>query len=356
MKKKLLITVIILVALLIVSVLVFTLSIGPVNKSNTEIVKFVVEKGDTYSNLSTKLKDANLIRSEMFYKAYIKITRPSDLQIGKYPMIQSMSLIDVVNMLKNHNTYNPDAVTITFPEGINVNRVAKIIAANTSNTEDSVYALLKDNTFLDEMIAKYWFLSKDIKNPNIYYSLEGYLFPNTYEFEDKNVPVREIFIKMLDETGKQLAPYKADIEANKMSVHQLLTLASIVELESWSETDRQTVAGVFYNRINSGWTLGSCVTTYYASKVQMGERDLKVSEINAFNSYNTRNSKMAGKLPIGPICNPSIVSIKAALYPNKNDYFYFVSDKNKKLYFNKTYAAHEQAIQDLKNQGLWLEY
>ncbi|MEL7570771.1 MAG: hypothetical protein AAGU14_09465, partial [Eubacteriaceae bacterium] len=66
MKKKLLITVIILVALLIVSVLVFTLSIGPVNKSNTEIVKFVVEKGDTYSNLSTKLKDANLIRSEMF--------------------------------------------------------------------------------------------------------------------------------------------------------------------------------------------------------------------------------------------------------------------------------------------------
>lgn len=356
MKKKLLITVIILVALLIVSVLVFTLSIGAVNKSSTDIVKFVVEKGDTYSNLSTKLKDANLIRSEMFYKAYIKITRPSDLQIGKYPMSQSMSLIDVVNMLKNHNTYNPDAVTITFPEGINIKRIAKIIAANTNNTEDSVYALLKDNTFLDEMIAKYWFLSKDVKNPNIYYSLEGYLFPNTYEFADKDVSVRDIFIKMLDETGKQLGPYKADIEANKMSVHQLLTLASIVELESWSETDRQTVAGVFYNRINSGWTLGSCVTTYYASKVQMGERDLKVSEINAFNSYNTRNSKMAGKLPVGPICNPSIVSIKAALYPNKNDYFYFVSDKNKKLYFNKTYAAHEQAIQDLKNQGLWLEY
>ncbi len=356
MKKKLFITVITLVVILIAAVLVFTLSISPVNKNNTETVKFVVETGDTYSNLSTKFKDADLIRSEMFYKIYIKITSPDDLQAGKYPMSQSMSLIDIVNMLKNHTTYNPDAVTITFPEGINMTRVAEIIAANTNNTKKSVYALLKDNDFLDEMITKYWFLSKDIKNANIYYSLEGYLFPNTYEFEDKDVSVRDIFIKMLDETKKQLEPYKTDIEANKMSIHKLLTLASIVELEAWSETDRQTVAGVFYNRLNSDWALGSCVTTYYASKVQMGERDLKVSEINAFNSYNTRSSKMAGKLPVGPICNPSINSIKAALYPGENDYYYFVSDKNKKLYFNKTFAAHEKAIKDLQSQGLWLEY
>ena len=356
MKKKMFITVIALVAVLITAVLVFTLSIAPLDKNNEETVKFIVEKGDTYSNLSSKLKDANLIRSEMFYKVYIKLTRPDDLQAGKYPMKQSMSLIDIVNLLKNHTTYNPDAVRITFPEGINMTRVAKIIAANTNNTEESVFALIKDNAFLDEMIAKYWFLTKDVKNPNIYYSLEGYLFPNTYELESKDVAVKDIFITMLNETEKQLGHYKTDIEANKMSIHQLLTLASIVELEAWSETDRQTVAGVFYNRIKSGWTLGSCVTTYYASKVQMGERDLKVSELNAFNSYNTRNSKMAGKLPVGPICNSSIDSIKAALYPGSNEYYYFVSDKNKKLYFNKTFAAHEQTIQDLKNKGMWLEY
>ena len=126
--------------------------------------------------------------------------------------------------------------------------------------------------------------------------------------------------------------------------------------ETKTISDRNKVAGVFYNRLNSNLNLGSDVTTYYGIKVDMNERDLYKDEVNAYNAYNTRSSKMAGKLPIGPICNPSIKSIIAVLNPTKSNYYYFVADKNKKTYYSKTYNEHLNTISKLKSQGLWYEY
>ena len=110
------------------------------------------------------------------------------------------------------------------------------------------------------------------------------------------------------------------------------------------------------NRIKNNMALGSDVTTYYASKIELGERDLYMSEINSDNPYNTRSAKNAGKLPVGPICNPSKGAIEAAINYTPNDYLYFVADKNMKVYFTKTDAEHNKKIQELKNQGLWFEY
>ena len=116
------------------------------------------------------------------------------------------------------------------------------------------------------------------------------------------------------------------------------------------------MAGVFYNRLNSNWSLGSDVTTYYGAKINMSDRDLYVSEINEKNAYNTRNSSMAGKLPVSPICNPSMSSIKAALYPKTTDKYYFVADKYGKTYFTKTNSEHNQIITKLKRECLWYTY
>ena len=127
-------------------------------------------------------------------------------------------------------------------------------------------------------------------------------------------------------------------------------------MEGVNVSDRFDVSGVFYNRLNSGWSLGSDVTTYYASKVDMNERDLYKSELDECNNYNTRNSCMSGKLPVSPICNPGIESIKAAINPNQHNYYFFVADKNKKTYFTKTNAEHLQMIASLQSQGLWYEY
>src|SRR5699024_1987872 len=117
-------------------------------------------------------------------------------------------------------------------------------------------------------------------------------------------------------------------------------------------SDRNGVAGVFYNRLDSNMTLGSDVTTYYAIKVDMNERDLTKAELNDCNNYNTRCSTFIG-LPVSPICIPSIESIDAVLEPTEHDYYYFVADKNKKTYFTKTYNEHLNMIDTLKEEGLF---
>ena len=110
---------------------------------------------------------------------------------------------------------------------------------------------------------------------------------------------------------------------------------------------------MFFNRLESSWPLGTDVTTFYAVKVDIGERELFQSELDAVNDYNTRASAMAGKLPISPICIPSEASIKVTLKPTKHDYYFFVADKNNKTYFTKTYEEHNNKIDDLIKEGLW---
>lgn len=328
--------------------------IGPVSNSNEKIT-FEVKDGDTYYSIGSSLEDKGLIKSEQIYKIYLKLNKPStNLKIGIYYLSPNMGINNIINTLSGKGISSD--ITITFKEGKNMRYIASVIATNTNNNEEDVYTLLKDQNYLKELINEYWFIDESILNKNIYYSLEGYLFPNTYNFKDKDVSVKEIFKAMLDETAKQIEPYKQDIINSKYSMHQILTLGSIVELEAKNEQDRAQVAGVFYNRLRSNMSLGSDVTTYYAAKVDMSERDLYASEINDVNYYNTRPVSMSGKLPIGPICNPSLSSIVASLKPVNTNYYFFVADKNGKVYYTKTNAEHEQLIVKLRNEGLWYEY
>ncbi len=356
MKKKLVLIFGIIILVIISSVLLFyNINLKAVSSDNTE-VDFVIEEGSTYYSVIEKLYNENLIKNELCFKIYIKLNNKNRLEAGTYKLRKNMSVKEIVNVLDRGNNYNPNVINITFNEGKNMRWIASTIASNTNNTEEAIYNLLNDKTYLNELINEYWFIDESILNQNLYYSLEGYLFPNTYEYMDKDVTVKEIFKSMLDEMNEELSVYKDDIINSNYSVHELLTLASIVELEGKANSDRAGIAGVFYNRLNSGWSLGSDVTTYYASKVDMSERDLYIEEINDRNNYNTRSDYLAGKLPIGPICNPSIDSIKAVLYPTNNEYYYFVADKNGKTYFTYTYNEHIAKRDELIRAGLWYTY
>lgn len=349
--KKLLIIVSVIIILVIGLLITYFYEIGAVSNKSKEVT-FTVNENETYSTLADDLMKAKLIRSEFFYKIYIKINKPKNLQKGVYTLNQNMDLKKIISILEGGSTY-VDSVKMTFKEGTNMRDYIKVITSNTDIKEEEIIAKLKDSDYLDTLIQKYWFLNSDIKNVNIYYSLEGYLYPDTYEF-NKEASIEDIFSKMLDNTSVKLDKYKISLTNNKYTLHQLLTLASIVEVES--STSRKTVASVFYNRLNSNMTLGSDVTTYYGAKVNMADRDLYAAELNAVNGYNTRTSAMAGKLPIGPICSPTISSIEAVLTPDTTNYYYFVADKNKKTYFSRTYQEHLTTIQKLKNEGLWYTY
>lgn len=343
---------------LIFSILFFTYALfcytlTPVS-NNTEIKEVEIKPGGIKSIANT-LYSSKLIKNKLTFVIYVKITGQTNLKSAKYSLSESMGVRKIVKILSLGKGENTNQVTITFKEGWNVRKIAKVIEENTNNSIDDVYNTLKDENYLKQLIGKYWFLSEEILNQEIYYPLEGYLYPNTYNFSSKDVSVKDIIETMLSETEKQLNSKKDEIESNTWNIHQIITMASILELEGNTDEDRSEIAGVFKNRIKKGMNLGSDVTTYYGLKIDMGDRDLYTNEVNTCNQYNTRCSTYKG-LPISPICNPTLGSIMAVINASNNDYLYFVADKNKKIYFSKTLKEHENIIRELKQQKLWIEY
>ena len=323
--------------------------------SNSDTKKIVNIEEGTINDIAKTLKDNNLIKNVSIFKVYIKLTNKSNLKAGTYELSENMGVEKIVKILEEGTKYNPNEISITFKEGINIRKIATLISENTNNSYDDVIKKASDETFIDTLINKYWFLTEDIKNKNIYYSLEGYLFPDTYRFNNREVTTEEIFTKMLDEMDKKLSKYKDEINKSDLSVHEIITLASVVELEGAKATDRKGVAGVFYNRLASSAypTLGSDATTYYASKIDDWSYSLTYKELNdCKNKYNTRCSSNTG-LPIGPICNPGIESIEATINPDKHEYYYFVADCNGKVYLTKNSTEHNNIINKLKKEDNW---
>ena len=323
--------------------------------SDSDTVTINVGKGNSYGTIGSILKDKGLIKSELVYKIYVKLNKPEGLEAGDYVLKKSYNLDEIVDTLKKGSVNLASTKKITFVEGKNMRYIISNITSTFNITEKEILDKLSDSSYLDSLISKYWFLTDDIKNKDIYYSLEGYLYPDTYEFYE-SATIEDIFKGMLDNMNNKINKYKDEVEKSDYSIHQMITLASIIELEAGTSSDRKGVAGVFYNRLKDNWSLGSDVTTYYAEKIDNWSRDLRMSELNDCNKYNTRSSCMAGKLPVSPICNPGLESIVAAFEPTNHKYYYFVADKNGKTYFTKTDSEHNKKCNELKRDGLWINY
>lgn len=332
-------------------------SISAVDKNNHDEIVVEIPIGSTADSIAKVLKDKNLIKNVDAFKLYVKMNKVSNFQAGTYSLTKSMSVEELTKTLQTGKLYTKNQVSITFIEGTTMREFAKKIASNTNNTEEDVFNLLKDTEYIDSLINKYWFITDEIKNSDIYYPLEGYLYPDTYFFENKDVTVKKIFEDLLNQMDSVLKEYKTDIENSKYTMHEILSLASVIEKEGGhSAEDSAYISGVLYNRLAKNMALQADATTYYAFNIEMGSRDLKMSELNTYNPYNTRGPKMEGKLPIGPISSVTKTSIEAALKPKTTNYLYYVSDKNGKFYFTETYAEHDKMIAQLKSQGLWYEY
>ena len=363
-KSKIKKVIIIIVVVLIVAVIIGGISFFAWYKSNLKaispneqdgIVRVVIPEGTGVSGIANILFEEGIIKNVTAMKIYAKVNGISNLQAGKYDLNRAEDIPTILAHIQNGEVAN-DEVKITFIEGKNMRWIAKQIADKTVNTEEDVFNLLKDEEYIDSLIEKYWFLTEEIKDDRIYYPLEGYLLPDTYILENEEVDVKTIFNIILNYMDKALTDLKEEIDSKTYTVHQMLTLASMAELKGKSDEDRAEIVGVFFNRLNQKMSLGSDVTTYYAFGVDMGERDLTRQELNTYNAYNTRGPDMEGKIPIGPICNPSLSAIKAALNPIQTDNLYFVADKNGDIYFSKTNEEHNETIQRLKNEGLWYVY
>lgn len=323
-------------------------SLTPINKNDTSEIDFTIESGTPTSVFISQLESTGLIKNSIMLKIYAKL-HPGVPKAGKYVFSKSLSAIEIYNMIIDGKvTY--DTTWITFKEGNRLTDLAKEISNNYDYTYDEVMSKLDDREFISSLIEKYDILTEDILKSGIYHPLEGYLFPETYEFLS-DASIEFIIESMINQTEKELSKYTSDIESSNLSMHELLTAASLIEMESYLDEDKKNTASVIYNRINSGWTLGLDATTYYGAGKELGE-DIGAN-LDDCNGYNTRGSCVIG-LPIGPIASSSLKSIEAALNPNDTNYYYFVSDINRKMYFDEDEYGFNNTIARLINEGLWL--
>lgn len=345
MKKNLCFIIFVLVLIGVVF-LVYTYNLSPVNNNDKEVA-FEVEKGESFLTIASTLKENNLIRSELFYKLYIKLHNVSGLEAGMYYVSSDMNVKELVKILSGKSK-NINVMNITFKEGLHMRKVAAMIADSTNYTEEEVIAVGLNKEFLNEVIADYWFLTNEILDKDIYYPLEGYLFPNTYEF-NKDATIEEILRRLLDETNKVLSTYKKDIENSKYTVHEIITLASMIQSEGNNVADFEKMASVFLTRLDKKMKLQSCASAYYGDRKIMGIDEFG----DSYQKKNAYNTYVIPALPVGPISNPGEDAIKSVLNPSDTDYLYFASDKNMKVYFSKTYQEHQQTVAQLKKAGNW---
>ena len=327
---------------------------SPIGDENEKVTISLKGNGEA---IGKDLETNGLIRSAKFFKIYLKLFKIDGLKAGKYELNKGMSVKEIIEVIKKGNNFNENEISLTFKEGINMRSIAKVISTNTNNSEDDVFNLLKNEEYLNSLITNYWFITDKIKDSKIYYSLEGYLYPDTYRFNNKDVKVEEIFNKLIKKMDTVLSPLKEKIEKSEFSVHEILTLASMAEKEENKSEYRDEVVSVFVNRIKKGMSLGSDVTTRYALKIDDAKKVLTKSEY-AYNSpYNTRltDGTMNGKLPIGPISTVSESSILAAVNYETTDYLYFIANiESNETFFFANSSDFEKKKVELKgvNKGL----
>ena len=172
--KKLKIGVIILVIILAMITVVgflYNYFISPVSRDSEKVV--VEIKEGSISSIGDTLYNNGLIRNTFIFKVYVKINNINSLKASTYELDKNMKLKDIIKVLEEGNSYNPDEIIITFKEGLNVRKIAKIVEENTDNSYDDFMKLMNNNDFIDKKIQEYWFLTDSIKNSKIYYPLEG---------------------------------------------------------------------------------------------------------------------------------------------------------------------------------------
>lgn len=317
------------------------------DKKGSDVV-FVVESGQGVNEISKNLFDAGLIKSKFYFETYIWLNKKeSSLQAGKYVLNPILNIKEIVDIFVKGEVNNSE-MTVKIIEGWSARDIAAYLEKTKKISEEDFLGIVgspmvdyrKKGNAPKDFSGEYDFLAD---KPD-YYGLEGYLFPDTYRiYEDASA--EDIVKKMLDNFDKKLTKeMRTEIKRQGKTIYEIITMASLVEKEVRSKEDMKTVAGIFWDRIKNGQALESCATLAYILGVNKSQYTLEDTKINS--PYNTYRNK---DLMPGPISNPGISAIEAAIYPEYTDYNYFLTDlKTGKTIFSKTYEEH------VKNKAKYL--
>ena len=303
----------------ILILIIFSLSAGfyfiyqvkiPLDRQGAE-QSFIIVKGEGSEEISTNLEETGLIRNRFWFDTYIYLRGLSTrLQAGEYTLSPGLNVEQIAYKLAGGKAESQE-VTITIPEGFNLRKIDARLAK---------HGLIE----IGELLA-------DSRK------LEGYLFPDTYRF-NKDATLNEIIGKMMGNFNRKVTQdLKDEIQKQGKTLDQIIIMASLIEKEVATEQDQKIVSGIFWNRLAINYPLQSCATIAYVLDIDKWIYSIEDTKIAS--PYNTYQN--AG-LPPGPIANPGISAIRAAVYPESTDYLFFLSKPDGETVFSRTLEEHNE--------------
>lgn len=313
------------------AVLIMVLSmiryLSPVDP-NASTVQLKIVRGMSSQAIADRLAHKNLIHHPWVFLLTAHLSGVTHrLQVGSYRLSGSMSVPQIIDHLRTGKVITHQ---LAVPEGLTVVQIGKLWEKGGFGTASAFHGVASDPK---------WRLRYEIEGKTV----EGYLFPNTYQFPDGASP--EVIIQtMLDELDRRwTTKLSEEAKALGFSKHEIITLASIIEAEARVPDERPLISAVFHNRLRRGWKLQADPTALYG--LGNPDRPPRAADLKVDTPYNTYLYK---GLPPGPICNPGMASILAALRPTSADYMYFVATGGGKHHFSKTLREHQNMINRIR--------
>jgi len=328
LKNKTIFIIVILVFLILsffsVTLLAVYLILNTPLSNNNQEVEINIEKGANARKVATILHEKDLIKSKTLFLFSIKIVGKSNvIRAGRYKVRKNINTIELINIITGKNSIN-----ITIPEGLTLEQIANLLAQQG--------IILSKEDFINS--------ANTIENPLGVFTNrttpEGYLFPDTYNFI-ANTDYLEILMMMFNRFRKKVYPLQIDYEKMKLSLDDIVIIASLVEKEAKVNEERPIIATVLLNRLKRKMKLNCDATVRYALKKY--DASLTKDDLLVDSPYNTY---LHYDLPPSPICNPGLKSIIAVLNPSDVDYLYYCYKGDGTHYFSKTLKEHNQAVKN----------
>jgi len=304
-----------------------------VKPDRAAVVEITAE--DDAESVGAKLEEAGVINYKTLFALYARLSKEEDrFKTGKYELNANLDYSAIARNLRRTSTYK-ETVRVTVPEGYTTRQIIELLVEKSVCSEEDLWEAVKNGSF------NYTFLYGAKKGSET--RLEGYLFPDTYEFyiNDKATSVIGKFLQNFD--NKLTDEMRADLEDSGMTMTELVTIASLVEREAKKDEERPVISSVIHNRLDNAkaypYLQIDATVQYLTGRVPTAD-DLKID--SPYNTY------LYSGLPPTAIANPGIASIKAALYPEDTAYYYYVAKDDGSHIFSKTLDEHNAAIASLK--------
>jgi UPF0755 protein len=324
--------IVIVVLLFLLSIACFGWNLIPAHFGNRDLQVVRVPYGASLREVGQLLTENHLIRNKLVFEIYVRLNpRQRMAKAGYYRIGSGMSVPAIVHELRRGI---PPTVRITIPEGLTDQEVADLLVHKGLVNRENFINQTKDHHSVDDVLEDY----------HINSGAEGYLFPDTYNFELNISSEKEIINKMLSRFKEVFQQNFAQIPLSRRK--EIVIIASLVEKEAKKPAERPIIAGIFYNRLRMGYALQSCATVQYSlgkRKERLYFKDLQVN--SPYNTYLHQG------LPPGPIANPGLASLKAAIFPAQVKYLYFVAKPDGTHIFSTTYEQHINAQRKIEKMA-----